>query len=193
MKLLTQAVILASVSIALVGCGKNSLFGSSSAPIINGNQVADSGSQTYGVANATGFNGQDFGDSQAADTASMPTTVYYGFDKNTLSADAKQVADQNAEFLLKHPNTHAVIAGNTDPRGSQEYNFHLGQRRANALKTYLLSRGVASNQICTVSYGELKPAAAPSQFGGDWHKAYRLDRRAELQYNKSCEGTRKHA
>ena len=193
MKLLTQAVILASISVALVGCGKNNLFGTSSAPIINGNKVAGSGAQTYGVANATGFNGQNFGGSATADTASMPTTVYYGFDKYSLGTDAKQVADQNAEFLLKNPNVHAVISGNTDPRGSQEYNFHLGQRRANALKTYLLSRGVASNQICTVSYGELKPAASPSQFGGDWHKAYRLDRRAVLEYNKSCQGTRTHA
>ena len=194
MKLIPQTLIIASVGLALAGCGKNNLFGASSAPIIDGNQQG-SGTQTYGVANASSFNGDSFGGGQAsaAPASGLPSTIYFGFDRYSLGMLGQQVADQNAEYLLKHPAAHVLIAGNTDPRGSQEYNFHLGQRRANAVKKYLLSRGVASSQICTVSYGELKPAATPSQYGGDWHKAYRLDRRAELQYNQTCEGKGTHA
>ena len=85
-----------------------------------------------------------------------------------------------------------MLAGNTDPRGSQEYNFHLGQRRADAVKSYMLSQGVAGSQICTVSYGELRPAATPAQFGGDWKQAYAQDRRTEIFYGKECGGTGAH-
>ncbi len=90
---------------------------------------------------------------------------------------------------MKDPSMHMMIEGHTDPRGSESYNFHLGERRANAVQSYFMEHGIPADQICTVSYGELRPAVTPSQFGGDKLKAYALDRRAVMVYGKTCEGS----
>jgi peptidoglycan-associated lipoprotein len=70
-----------------------------------------------------------------------------------------------------------VIEGNTDLRGSREYNIALGQRRANAVKSILRMQGVPNKQIRTVSYGAEKPIAF-----GHTEAAYRLNRRDDLRY-----------
>jgi outer membrane protein OmpA-like peptidoglycan-associated protein len=152
----------------------------------------DNGTQVNGVANGAQFNGQEtyagLSAAEQAAVAPLPKKVYFGFDKYNLNAQAAAVANQNAQVLLQNPGLHVLLAGNTDPRGSQDYNFHLGQRRANAVKDYFLQQGVADNQICTVSYGELRPGANPAQFGGNAKKAYALDRRTEIVYGQTCQG-----
>ena len=69
------------------------------------------------------------------------------------------------------------MEGYTDPRGSREYNIALGERRAQAVVAVLTSHGVARSQVRVVSYGSQKPAAQ-----GSSEEAYRLDRRAVLDY-----------
>ena len=118
------------------------------------------------------------------------SVIYFGFAQYSLNADSKTAANQAIKYLLNHPDKTVLLAGNTDQRGSQEYNFHLGQKRANAVKQYFAAQGVPVTQICTVSYGELKPAASPAEFKGDWKKAYRLDRRVDIEYGKTCGGAK---
>jgi peptidoglycan-associated lipoprotein len=128
--------------------------------------------------------------------AALPNTVYFGFDKYNLNADGISVLQQNAAVLLQNPSVNVMLAGNTDPIGSQEYNFHLGMKRAQAVYNYLLAQGIPAGQLCTVSYGELKPNPAVDQSAVAAAKghmkaliaAYAPDRNTQISYNQTCQG-----
>jgi len=94
-----------------------------------------------------------------------------------ISDQYKPVVQANAQYLAAHPSAHLVIQGNTDKRGSPEYNLALGQRRADAVKQAMLLVGAREGQIETVSFGEEKPKAA-----GDDETAYAQNRRADIVY-----------
>ncbi|MCG8546003.1 MAG: OmpA family protein [Alphaproteobacteria bacterium] len=98
--------------------------------------------------------------------------VFFGFDKSSLTAKAKKTLDKQADWLTRHPATTAVIEGHTDARGSTAYNLALGERRAGAMRDYLVDKGVAKARIQIVSYGESRPAVA-----GDGEGAWSQNRR----------------
>jgi peptidoglycan-associated lipoprotein len=81
------------------------------------------------------------------------------------------------KYLLSHPLAKIILEGNTDPRGSREYNIGLGERRAKAVANIMLAKGVNPKQIRIVSYGAEK-LAVPGHNEAD----YQLDRRVELVY-----------
>jgi peptidoglycan-associated lipoprotein len=83
--------------------------------------------------------------------------IYFDFDSFDLRADARPVLDAQAAWLSRYPNVTVRLEGNADERGTREYNFALGARRANAVRDYLVSRGVSSQRIETVSYGKERP------------------------------------
>ena len=128
-------------------------------------------------------------------------SVYFGFDSYNVTDDAKNCLDKTADYLIAHPNQPIKLSGNTDPRGSEKYNFNLGQKRAESVYNYLLDKGVNKDQICVVSYGKLKPAAEPTKFYDEFctdgvndacmykasEKAYYLDRRTELDFGIKCD------
>jgi peptidoglycan-associated lipoprotein len=80
--------------------------------------------------------------------------VFFAFDKSTLSSDAQGTLDRQSAWLAKFGSVNVQIAGNCDPRGTEEYNIALGQRRANAARDYLVAKGAASSRISTISYGK---------------------------------------
>jgi peptidoglycan-associated lipoprotein len=80
--------------------------------------------------------------------------VYFDFDKSVLKPDAIATLDKQAEWLNRYPNASVRIEGNTDERGTREYNLALGERRANAVRAYLMNKGIAQSRFYTVSYGE---------------------------------------
>ncbi len=137
-----------------------------------------------------------------SELANMPCkTVHFAFDKYQLKAKYHSCLDQAAEYLQKHGQV-IRLAGHTDPRGSEKYNFNLGQKRAQAVEKYLESKGVPSDQICTVSFGKLRPAADPKDFYQQYcpsdtidasckqkarDHAYYLDRRTVLEFGQRCE------
>lgn len=84
-------------------------------------------------------------------------TIYFDFDKSTIRNEFVKLLEEHAAFLRNHPSVHVLIEGNTDERGTPEYNIALGERRAKAVAQYLESLGVSSSQISTISYGEEKP------------------------------------
>ncbi len=183
-----QWIALGLLSMALAACSSTGgKKGGAMAPVVNGEQAQTSGVASQGDLAGASLAGQGT-NGAVTGPGGIPASVYFGFNKFNLDATATGIAKQNATYLLQHPDAHVMIAGNTDPRGSQDYNFHLGQRRADAVKNYLLAQGIAAGQLCTVSYGELKPAATPAQFNGDWQKAYSLDRRGDILYGQTCEG-----
>jgi len=83
--------------------------------------------------------------------------VFFAFDKSNLSGDATATLDRQSAWLGKYPQVSVQVAGNTDNRGTAEYNLALGQRRANAARDYLVARGVASARISTISFGLERP------------------------------------
>ena len=80
--------------------------------------------------------------------------VYFDYDKSVIRADQMSRLEGNAAFLKGSPNVRIRIEGNTDPRGTNEYNMALGERRALAAEKALRKRGVAAANMTTVSYGE---------------------------------------
>jgi peptidoglycan-associated lipoprotein len=83
--------------------------------------------------------------------------VYFDFDRFEVRAEARAVLDLQAAWLARYPSVHVRIEGNTDQRGTRDYNFALGARRANAVRDYLIQRGIDGSRIDTVSYGKERP------------------------------------
>lgn len=98
-------------------------------------------------------------------------TVYFAFDSSQLSADAVAALDTQVAWLKDNRNVNIVIQGYCDKRGTAEYNMALGERRAEAVKQYLISQGICAKRITTVSYGK------EYAFPGDTEEAYAKSRR----------------
>ena len=89
-------------------------------------------------------------------------TVFFGFDKYTLDARARATVQQQVEVLSGAPDVNIIIEGHTDERGPREYNLALGDRRANAVRDFMVSLGMAPTRIRTITYGEERPAVPGS-------------------------------
>src|SRR5712692_9053543 len=83
--------------------------------------------------------------------------AYFDYDKADIRPDAREALSTTAEFLKNYPQLKVTIEGHCDERGSTEYNLGLGDRRANAVKQYLSSLGIAADRLSTVSFGKEKP------------------------------------
>ena len=83
--------------------------------------------------------------------------VYFDYDKFVVRDDARTVLDSQAAWLQRYPAVHVRIEGNCDERGTREFNFALGARRANAVRDYLVGKGLSTARIETISYGKEKP------------------------------------
>jgi peptidoglycan-associated lipoprotein len=104
-------------------------------------------------------------------------TIYFDFDKSDLSEVSRSVLRANADEINEQADFTVVIEGHCDERGTIEYNLALGQRRANAVRDYLSSMGVAANRLRVVSFGEERPNLQYTRSNeADWAK----NRRAEF-------------
>ncbi|WP_299679636.1 peptidoglycan-associated lipoprotein Pal [uncultured Roseobacter sp.] len=83
--------------------------------------------------------------------------VLFAVDQSTITDEGRTVLDGQATWLLTNTDFTAVIEGHADEQGTREYNVALGARRANAVREYLVSKGVAGNRLRTVSYGKERP------------------------------------
>ena len=83
--------------------------------------------------------------------------AFFDFDKSLIRPDAKQALDENIRILFANPDARIVVEGHCDERGTNEYNLALGERRANAVRDYLVAGGIDSGRISTISYGEERP------------------------------------
>lgn len=129
------------------------------------------GAQTGGVAGQTQ---QQMDELDNPDSPLAERTIYFEFDKSDIQAKYLDVLTAHADYLMKHANVHIRLEGNTDERGSREYNIALGDRRAQAVRRFLMFQGVPADQITTVSYGEEKPAD-PGHDESAWAKNRRVD------------------
>jgi peptidoglycan-associated lipoprotein len=104
-------------------------------------------------------------------------SVYFDFDQTLLKADSQGVVERHGKYLLANPTLNIRIEGNTDERGSTEYNLALGQKRAEAVRQALKVVGVREAQMETTSWGKGHPQAP-----GHDEAAWSQNRRADLQY-----------
>jgi peptidoglycan-associated lipoprotein len=101
--------------------------------------------------------------------ASQFDVVYFAYDSSQISGSERPKLEQVADYLRANPGLGLIVEGHCDERGSSEYNLALGERRAQAVRAYLIGLGIPADVIRTVSYGEEQPAS----FGHDeasWSK-----------------------
>jgi peptidoglycan-associated lipoprotein len=104
-------------------------------------------------------------------------SVYFDFDSNEVKDEYRGLLQAHARYIGDHREARVRIEGNTDERGSREYNLALGQRRAEAVKRVMTVLGADGNRIETISYGEEKPKSA-----GHDEAAWAENRRADIRY-----------
>ena len=110
--------------------------------------------------------------------AQVGDTVNFDFDSAELTVSARSTLNRQAAFLSLNPDLMIVIEGHADERGTREYNLALGDRRATAVRDYLLAKGINSARVRTVSYGKERPAVAGSD-----EAAWAKNRRAATVLN----------
>ncbi len=164
---LTLTVAIGAALLATAGCRSRTAADlppeppSSTNPDANGNQD--------GSISGTAVPG-----SRADFVASVPSDrVFFALDSYALDSDSRRTLDAQATWLASNANVSVTIEGHADERGTREYNIALGDRRANAARDYLQSRGVSPSRMQTISYGKERPAVE-----GNSEEGYAQNRRA---------------
>lgn len=163
MKFLKITAMLLGVSVLAISCSSKKKSGEE----IGGaeGQALDSSISSTGLDQA----GSDGGNIEGLNT------IFFDYDSATLSTQARKTLGENADWIRSHSQVTMQIEGHCDSRGSVEYNLALGERRAKAVKSYLVSLGVDSKRLTIISYGEEKPLAL-----GDSDSDYAKNRRANF-------------
>lgn len=104
--------------------------------------------------------------------------IYFDFDKSNINAEFEAVIACHAKYLRDRPMARMTLEGNTDERGTREYNIALGERRGNAVASALEAAGASADQIKVVSYGEERPVCREHN-EGCWHQ----NRRVNISYS----------
>ena len=101
--------------------------------------------ETYGLEDQTGLDGYSGG------------RVFFAYDSSELTDDGRATLQKAAEWLGAYPRVNFTVEGHCDERGTREYNLALGERRASAVKNYLVALGVPASRVSTISYGKERP------------------------------------
>jgi peptidoglycan-associated lipoprotein len=142
--------------------------------------AACSGVKLDDVDGAGGSGGSGNFGSQPWNDPSSPLfqrSVYFDFNEYTVQTKYQKQLSAHASFLKANPKQKIIIQGNTDDRGTAEYNLALGQRRSDAVRKSLNLMGVSDDQMEAVSFGKEKPKAE-----GDTEAAWAENRRADIVY-----------
>jgi peptidoglycan-associated lipoprotein len=140
-------------------------------PSTNGTGASTGGATAPGVGGTAG---------STAGTGANPLrdrSVYFDFDAFAVKDEFRNIIEAHARYLQSHPEARITIQGNTDERGSREYNIALGQKRADAVRQVMRVLGAGENQIETVSFGKEKPRNP-----GHDEAAWAENRRADIVY-----------
>jgi peptidoglycan-associated lipoprotein len=97
---------------------------------------------------------------QAASAAAGLRDVFFGYDSWTISEEGRQALGRDAEWMKTNPSSAVKVEGHCDERGTSAYNLVLGEKRAKAIRNYLVELGVSANRLTVVSYGKERPFCA---------------------------------
>ena len=137
----------------------------------------DDGSAVKEVSLDDGANASDAGNPlKDPNNILSKRNVYFDFDSDAVKAEYRPLVEAHAKYLLTNKSAKVIVQGNTDERGTREYNLALGQRRSVAVKKVLNTLGVQDTQIETVSYGEEKGEGCADE------ACYSKNRRADIVY-----------
>jgi peptidoglycan-associated lipoprotein len=164
----TTAVIVAAMLLS-VSCASKKKAPEAPAAAANG---AENGKMDQNIGS------QDLAfDSSGSDSGKISGlhTVHFDYDSSTLTTETRKELAENGDWIKNNPKVTVQVEGHCDSRGSVEYNLALGERRAKAVKNYLMSLGIDSKRLTIISYGEEKPIAQ-----GDTEDAYAKNRRANF-------------
>lgn len=140
--------------------------------------VSTDGLSEDAALNAQNLNGASSKGVTAANKAFLAKrVVHFDYDSSDLSNDDYQTLQAHAQFLMANANSRLALTGHTDERGTREYNMALGERRAKAVQSYLVTNGVYAGQLEAVSYGKEMPINP-----GHNEAAWKENRRVELNY-----------
>ena len=175
MKKLVLPALLAAL---LAACSSTGTFDQA-----NGSAVEDrsaTGTAGAGVATVTAPTTAGTGIAALTDPKSILSkrSVFFDFDQFVIKPEARPLVEAHARFLVQNPQIKMLIQGNTDERGSREYNLALGQKRADAVRQALTLLGAKESQIESVSLGEEKPRCTD-----DSESCLAQNRRADMLYS----------
>ncbi len=163
----------------VVGSSSGSSSGSGAAASASSNTSSDAGGTTSAGTTSAGTTSaggaSSIGSIRTPDEllAKVGSTVYFDYDQSSLTSEAQATLDRQAAFLKASPSFRLVIEGHCDERGTREYNLALGDRRASAVRDYLVAKGINASRLSTISYGKERPSV-----GGSNDTSYALNRRS---------------
>ncbi len=177
MKKIASMTLLLAAAVLLAACPKKPTV-----PEAPSAKTQVPSSATTAGASGASTTGNQFGDdTSAADAARARNVIYFDFDKSEIKPEFANVVTAAAKNLSNHPTLKVKLEGNTDERGTREYNIGLGERRAQAVRRALLLEGAAEGQITTVSFGAERPAVE-----GDNEDAWAKNRRVDFNYQAAA-------
>jgi len=165
MRLLVTLILICAISV----CGCKSTTGTKKGGVDRLQPSAEE--------DITGMGSERFSGSEVTDVKFK--NVQFAFDSYQIEASEEGKIKEVADYLKKYPHLRLIIDGHCDERGTREYNLSLGERRALAVRAYLIGLGIAPERIQTRSFGEDQPLDP-----GHNESAWRLNRRAEFKLIK---------
>jgi peptidoglycan-associated lipoprotein len=116
-----------------------------------------SSTSSNGGADGMGGSGQVVPGTQADLVQNVGDRVFFAFDSSTLTPEARAILDRQSAWMGQYGSVKVAVEGHCDERGTREYNLALGERRATAVRNYLVAKGVAADRLSTISYGKERP------------------------------------
>jgi len=166
---------LSAAALVLAACATTS--SDTAAPVEGSKPPADVQTQPVKPVDVTGTPG---GAAALKDPKNILSkrSIFYDYDKFDVKDEYRPMVEAHAKYLRENPSARMLIQGNTDERGSREYNVGLGQRRSDGVKKMLSLLGVKEDQMESVSLGEEKPKSE-----GHDEQAWAQNRRSDMLYN----------
>lgn len=180
---LMLVMVLLAAAVAVTACGGHkNIRGGGDMPAagMQGNNGQSSGMGSSRDIDVRGLEGIPAGDRHLFTDPNNPLstrTIYFPLDSSSIPSKYSSAIQAHAQYLAQHSGVHLRLEGNTDERGTREYNVALGERRAESVKQALVLSGANASQVSTISYGEERPAEL-----GHTEAAYAKNRRVDFIY-----------
>lgn len=178
--LLVRHLLLLFALAFVAACGTTETRDDKAAEVVDGSgEDMQEGADGNGASAAGAGKAGEFAGSELDDPSSplSQRSIYFDYDSAEIRSEYRPVIEAHAQYLSENPDTTVTLEGNTDERGSREYNLALGERRAESVKRQMVLLGASAGQIKVVSYGEERPVSTCHE-----EECWRLNRRVDIVY-----------